>query len=266
MPTQASPAGDPDTAAIRSISRAISVLQAINRTGALSLTDIARQCGLPYPTANRIVQALVHEGLIERKGGRKLYSPTGLVQSLSVGYQGLDTLVAGARPLMEGLTRDILWPVSFVTRVGTTMVVRDSTHSLTSLTFNNYFPGFTLPILGCASGLVYLAFASDHDRALIIRGLKAAGDVDEQVLMMFESGYLTDKIRADGFAVLSRNWHTLNPGKTSSIALPLFRGDELVGALTLIYFATAMSVADAGRKLLPELLATVRKIELAWKR
>lgn len=50
---------------IRAISRGIVVLQLINRQGSATLMEIARGARLPYPTACRIVQTLVHEGLIE---------------------------------------------------------------------------------------------------------------------------------------------------------------------------------------------------------
>jgi IclR family mhp operon transcriptional activator len=52
---------------IRSISRAIAVLQAINRQGSMSLMGIAKTAEVPYPTACRIVQTLLFEGLINTK-------------------------------------------------------------------------------------------------------------------------------------------------------------------------------------------------------
>jgi IclR family mhp operon transcriptional activator len=66
---------------IRSISRCISVLQAINRAGDLSLMEIAKRAKVPYPTACRIVQTLLHEKLIEREPTRKHYRPTALIRS-----------------------------------------------------------------------------------------------------------------------------------------------------------------------------------------
>ena len=56
---------------IRSISRALHVLQAINQHGALTMTQISQIVKLPYPTACRIVYTLVGEGVIERETSRK---------------------------------------------------------------------------------------------------------------------------------------------------------------------------------------------------
>ena len=49
---------------IRAITRGLSVLQAINRGGSITMMEIARSSQVPYPTACRIVQTLLHEGMI----------------------------------------------------------------------------------------------------------------------------------------------------------------------------------------------------------
>ena len=68
---------------IRSVSRSIAVLRAINQRGSLSMMEIARTASVPYPTACRIIQTLLHEGLVEQEPSRKNYRPTALVQSLA---------------------------------------------------------------------------------------------------------------------------------------------------------------------------------------
>lgn len=232
---------------IRSISRSIAVLQAINRQGSLSLMEVARSAGLPYPTACRIIQTLMHEGLIECEPMRKRYRATALVQSLSAGFRDSGRLLAEARPRIVELTRQIGWPISVATHVGASMMVRDSTHTLTSLTFNNYAPGYTVPILESASGHAYLAYADDMERQTIMETLEQL-EGPSDMLAMFKSGLLVRRIREDGFATRDRNVHTANPGKTSSISVPVFDQGRVVAALTLVFFATAMPMAEAVRR------------------
>jgi len=234
---------------IRSISRSISVLQAINRAGDLSLMEIAKRAKVPYPTACRIVQTLMHENLIEREPTRKHYRPTALVQSLSSGFQVRSRLVAVARKHIVSLTHQHGWPVSLATRVGQSMVIRDSTHSLTSQTFNNYYPGYTLPILECAAGKAYLAYAGDDEREMIIRGIRDS-DVkcDGLTMKLLESGALVDDIRKAGYAAKGRNRYTETPGKTSSIARPIFDSEGVVGSIVLIFFSSAMKIGDAAAR------------------
>jgi IclR family mhp operon transcriptional activator len=233
---------------IRSISRCIAVLQAINRAGDLSLMEIAKRAKVPYPTACRIVQTLLHEKLIEREPTRKHYRPTALIQSLSNGFQARSELVAVAREHIVSLTKLHGWPVTVATRVGQSMVIRDSTHALTSMTFNLYHPGYTLPILECAAGKAYLAYADDDEREMIIREIRNSGECDHLTLKMLESGDLLNDVREAGYAVKGRNRYTENPGKTSSIARPIFGPDGVVGSIVLVFFSSTMKIDAAVAK------------------
>ena len=124
-------------APIRSLVRGLEVLQTINREGSLTLTRICKLTGLPYPTVFRIMQTLIAEGFVESEPARKWYRPTILAKTLSSGFPEESRLVAVARPYIVELTEKFAWPISITTRVGNMMMVRDSTHSLTSLTLSN---------------------------------------------------------------------------------------------------------------------------------
>lgn len=246
---------------IRSVTRSIAVLRAINRAGSLSMMDIAQQSKVPYPTACRIVQTLLYEGIIEREPTRKHYRPTAMVQSLSSGFQDHSRVAAVARPHIVALTKKHLWPLLVATRVGQSMMVRDSTHSLTSLSFNNYHPGDTFPLLECASGRAYMAFAEDEERAGILESIQELGtEIDPHTLSLFTSGILLDEIRATGYAARGRNRFTSTPGKTSSIAAPLFEHGVVCGALTLVFFASAMKMDEAIRRYAEDVVSTARHI------
>lgn len=244
---------------IRAVSRSIAVLQCINRHGSLSLMEIARWVDLPYPTTFRIIQTLLHEGLVECEPSRKHYRATQLVQTLSVGYRETGNLLARTRPHIVALTRKVSWPISLVTHVGQTMMVRDSTHSETSLSFCNYEPGFTLPMLECASGHAYLAHVPDADRLSMLAGLEAL-ERRSHMLEMFKGERLVQRIREDGYATCDRNPHSAVPGKTSSIGVPIFEGSRVVGALSLVFFASAMPMAEAVRRYVEDLKACAASI------
>ena len=73
---------------IRAITRGLAVLQAVNQHGSLTMMEIAQSSKVPYPTACRIVQTLVHEGMLEREPGRKTYRATSSVLTLASGFMG----------------------------------------------------------------------------------------------------------------------------------------------------------------------------------
>lgn len=246
---------------IRAITRGLSVLQAINRGGSITMMEIARTSRVPYPTACRIVQTLLHEGMIEREPARKRYRATALVQSLASGYHDESRLVAVARPHIEALCEQLLWPISITSRVGAHMMVRDSTHTKTSLTLNNYYPGFTLPIMECSSGKAYMAFCDDDEREQLLEGLRTIeGAAEKMATLLLSNDSLLREIRTKGFATQSRNAYTANPGKTSSIAVPLFRDGKVAGSIVLIFFAVAMPMEKAIAQFLEPLKQTARAI------
>ena len=138
------------------------------------------------------------------------------------------------------------------------MVIRDSTHALTTLTFNHYHPGFTLPILECAAGLVYLAHVTGAERQDLIRALKLLPRrANAHVLDLIENGSLAQDVRRQGYATRGYNQFTNNPGKTSSIAVPVLdRQGAVLGAITLAFFASATRMNDAVAQFVEPLIAT----------
>jgi IclR family mhp operon transcriptional activator len=251
---------------IRSLSRGIAVLQAINRGRSLSMMEIASASEVPYPTACRLVQTLVYEGLIEREPSRRRYRPTALSQTLSHGFQGHAALVEAARPHIVELTRQVGWPISLTTHVGHSMVVRDSTHALTALTFSYYYPGYAVPVLECAAGLAYLSHIPAAERDSILRTLKLLpGSAASHVIKLFEEDGLADRIHARGYAARINNQFTNNPGKTSSIAVPILDDGDIAGAITLAFFSSATVMSEATRQFLDPLRQTAEAISADLK-
>lgn len=254
-------AGTDKDGSIRAIVRGLRVLQEINRGGSITMMQICRQAGIPYPTACRIIETLIKEGMVEREPARKRYRATALVRTLSVGFQDEDALVAVARPHIVALCHRHNWPISITTRVGHSMMVRDSTHKLTSLTLHNYSPGYTLPIIECSTGKAYLAFCEEAERDAILSGLKRLdGPAERLAGLLLHDDTMLSGIRAKGYATQARNAYTAVPGKTSSVAVPIIKDGAIKGALGLIFFAAAMPMQRAEALFAEDLKATAQAI------
>lgn len=246
---------------IRSVQRAITILQIVNRGKSLSLIEIANASEIPYPTTCRILLTLVHEGLVEREPGRKRYRPTPLVQTLSHGFQGHGRLIEAAAPHMADLTRIVGWPVSLTTHVGAKMVIRHSTHAMTSMTFNTYHPGYSIPILECAAGQTYLAHAPVFERESLLNSLELMQrEGTAYPLQLLREEETVAALRQKGYATRRNNAFTENPGMTSSIAVPLLSDEGLEGALTLVFFSKAYGMKDAVEQFEAPLKACARAI------
>ncbi len=246
---------------IRSVCRALDIIKTINRLRSPTLTEISNATSLPYPTAFRIVQTLIHEGVIEQEPFRKRYRATELVKSLSFGFQEDDRLVAAAEQPMHDYTIEHLWPITLVVRVGNRMMVKHATHQLTTQTFINYYPGYTFPLLDCASGRAFLAFCEDDERETVLNGLQGQqAAIQTMGLQMVEQGSLLGQIRDAGYATMARTQFNETPGKTSSFAVPIFSEGQLKAALTLTFFANAMQMDDAIARYFKPLKDVAQKI------
>ncbi|UAJ09111.1 IclR family transcriptional regulator domain-containing protein [Glacieibacterium megasporae] len=172
-----------------------------------------------------------------------------------------------ARAHIVELTRLIDWPVSVVTRVGKQMMVRDSTSTITSLTFNNYYPGWQVPLLSSASGRVYFAHASAQERAELLKQYATDSQgLDNLIIREFRDGDAVAKIVEAGYAAVARTAYSANPGRTSSIAVPLFENGVPLGSLALVFFAQAASMSKAIERLLEPLRRTALAIQADLER
>jgi len=252
---------DSKTSPVRALSRGLAVLQAINRGPSLTMMEIARAAQVPYPTASRLVHTLLLEGLVEQEPDRKRYRPTALVQTLANGYMGEAHLTKLARQHIVALTREVKWPITLTSRVGHSVVIRDSTHSLTTLTFNAYYPGYAMPVLESAAGVAMLSFMDDAERAELFLSMeRLPAVIDNPVYDLFMKEGLAQETRARGYAVRAFNMFTANPGKTSSIAVPILQDDKAIGALTLAFFANSVKMQDAEREFTPPMIETAANI------
>ena len=231
---------------IRAISRGLSVLKVINRKGTANLTEISRETEIPYPTVCRIVTTLLQEEMIEREPNRKRYRPTAMVQSLAVGYQQENSLVTVARQTLEQLCSELVWPISLATRIGSCMALLDSTHHMTSLTLSHYYPGFTMPITECATGRAYLAYCDQESREQILNNLKTVEFMAHGLInpARYDEPFW-QAVRDKGYAVQAHNRFSSDPGKTSSIAVPILSNGIVVASIAVIFFRSSLSLDEA---------------------
>lgn len=254
---------------IRSVSRTLAVLKLINRHDGISMKFIAESIGVPYPTAVRIVRTLIFEGMVRRDDKKMLYRVAPLAKSLSCGIKSSDKMVSAARPLMTKITNDLGWPVVLGRRVGAYIVIEDSTHELTTQTFSEYAPGFTLPLQSSASGLLYLAHCSEELRASILEELKTRfmDDPLSSAKSFFNpSKEAFEEIRSQGYAIYWQNPYTKDPGKTSAFAVPIFLNEKMIGTLALVYFSSAMNAQQAVESFYKRLSQAADKISIKLKK
>lgn len=245
---------------IRAITRSMAALQAINRHGSLSLTQISRAIKVPFPTTCRIVQTLLYEGFVEQVPSRKRYRPTLMVETLACGFQGNDELIRIARPHIVKLARRLGWPITISIRVGRNMIIRDVAGAYTPITFDDYYASFALPALDSACGKLSMAFARHEDRKSILNWMRSSPDTDKKHLETAERNLGTERILEQGFAIQESNDCKFEPTETGSIAVPIFKDGQFEAAMALTFRTSAMRGDEALRKYLDDLAETGKLI------
>ncbi len=245
---------------VRSLERGLALLVAMNRRKLASVAELAQDVRLPRPTVYRLLDTLSRTGFVARESATDRYRPTHGVRALSDGFVDDEWIGEIAAPLMAEFTRDHVWPVSLFTFEAGKMLVRDTTHHLSSLSIDYGMVGRRMGMLRTAGGLAYLAFCPDNERKAILGLLALSDDPEDQPAHENQRLSATlQAIRLKGYAVQDR---VINP-KTASISVPIKAGRRIHGCVSLIYIASALTLRDVERDLLAPLRAMTAKLARA---
>lgn len=246
------------TKPIRTATRILAVLVAVNRRSRATLTQVASDVSLPVPTTLRLLRSLVSEEYIERDAADGRYQPTARVSLLSCGFDEEAWVAKTARPLLEKLGDEIRWPISLATPLGVRMSVRVNTDKSSPLAVRRYAIGFTVPMLGSAAGRVYLAYCDPAQRSMLLDALRHSDDEDDHIARDRE----TVKTLLTG---IRRSGHTFHhvPRRVSdltTLAVPVLAGERVIGCIVVRFARSAVSDATALKQFLAPLQATAAAI------
>ncbi|MCY1337967.1 Pca regulon regulatory protein [compost metagenome] len=239
---QASPAG------IEPISRALRVLEALNRRPLTTIADLHDDTGLPRPTLVRLLQALMVDGYVTQVSRTAGYRLAARVLALTSGYHPRDLLVDVAQPLMDRFTRQHKWPLYLATPEEMTMWVRYSTAPLTSIA-PDHISGYAyrISLLVSALGKAYLASCPSAERRLLIAPLLGKPDSEDgQVRDQAAVDAMLREVRRKGYATTC----SFLGDRGRGIAVPLREGRSVVGAISMRHFRSALSEAEVAKRFL----------------
>ncbi|WP_267210082.1 DNA-binding transcriptional regulator [Chelatococcus asaccharovorans] len=245
--------------AIRSIERAMTVLQEMNMQPYTSIAHLHARTGLPKATLVRILQTLEGLGYVEndpRLGG---YQVSALVGSLSSGFHKEPMVVEAGRPWAVAITRKYQWPVSISLLDRDAVVVRFSTVPDSSMSPFHKTVNMRLALLTRGMGLAYLAFTPKEEFDLIIEILRRSQDPEDSLAHNpARLNQLIEKVRQRGYA--SRVRH-VEPRNSNTIAVPIMNdAGRVVASLGLTYFTAAFSEAEACERYVAVLKSTSTEI------
>ncbi len=235
---------------LKSARRVLDVLVALNRAPTTSIRDLHAATGIPKPTLVRILETLVAAGFVARDANRGGYQVTSAVTNLSAGFHGEPMVVEVAAPLARALTAEILWPVAVATLDVDAMVVRYSTIPDSPLAHVHTTLNKRLSLVARAHGWAYLAFCPEDERRILLEMVSRSPAPEDRVARSAKTiAEVLREVRTNGHAVRDP---AVDP-QTSTMAVPVMRGDRVVATVGATFFAKAVTRADAARDLAPRL-------------
>ncbi|VTN54689.1 DNA-binding transcriptional activator MhpR [Klebsiella pneumoniae] len=167
---------------VRGLSRGLLLLKLLNKfDGGATPGLLAEFSGLHRTTVRRLLETLQEEGFVRRSRSDDSFRLTINVRQLSDGFRDEHWISALATPLLGELLREVQWPTDITTLDVDAMVVRETTHRFSRLSFHRAMVGRRLPLLLTASGLTWLAFAPDAERDAIVSMLAARPEAEYQL-------------------------------------------------------------------------------------
>ncbi|MCB1755561.1 MAG: DNA-binding transcriptional activator MhpR [Gammaproteobacteria bacterium] len=249
---------------VRGLARGLTLLNTLNRlpVGATP-AHLAELTGIHRTTVRRLLETLIEEGYVHHSVSDGSYRLARRVRELSDGFCDEHWISSIAAPLLMELLQEVIWPTDLCTLDVDAMLVRETTHRFSRLSFHRSMVGRRLPLLQTAIGLAYLAFCPAKERQELIQLLESRDDREGEIAR--DKKTLNDLImrtQRKGYAENYMRWH--QEKRIASIALPIYLGGRVSASLNVIYFAEAMSIEQAAEKYLPAMRRTTRGIEEAY--
>ncbi len=236
---------------IRSLSRGLDILTILNKKDSASASEISEALRMPRSSVYRILETLVRKGFIYQHKSDKRFRLTDKIGTLSNGYTEEDHMANISRHYLEKFTKKFHWPATLATLSGLSIVVRENTDLQSPYAVEQFSIGYTMPILGSASGFCILAFMKNDDRKLLIDILLSSegGNLDEYDQMSIQKEL--KMVKENGYAVKIR---TRRYTDQTAISVPIINSKSLIkGALTVRYSTSAYDLEDAIKLFLPNL-------------
>ena len=239
------------TRPIRALTRGLDALTVLNLRDGATVSEVAQEIRLPRTTVYRILETLCNAGFVFRDTADERYRLTILVRGLSDGFDDEAWISQIARPSINDLCRDIVWPVSIATLSGMTMLVRESTDHSSPMALERFPVGFRTPLLTTAAGCVYLANTRPPQSDTLIDSLARSNKEDDKpARARAELQRALAEIKATGYATSSRTRRLVDE---ISLSVPVLLHDRALASLTVRFAASVVPLKIGVERFFPNL-------------
>lgn len=246
------------------LARGLYLLELVNKTYPVRVSELVDISGLPKPTVSRILSTLAREGYITKTASTGCYVPTSQVSGLSDGLGHTEWIYEVVAPELDRLASIIQWPSDFAIFQGRGMSIQYSTRKTAPL--NDFPPPINvsnIPMFDSDFGRAVLAWASESQRTSILQALSKfyrttePGALRSDVLIQE-----LEETRRRGYAVRGKRFRFVG---SNTVAVGVVLESRCIGAFNVLCKANVMNEAEIPRLYLEEMTKTARRISNALK-
>jgi IclR family mhp operon transcriptional activator len=247
------------TRPIRALMRGLDALAVLNRRNGATVSEVAAEIRLPRTTTYRVLETLCTAGYIYRDTADDRYRLTIRVRGLSDGFDDEAWINLAARPILNELGREIVWPVAISTLSGTSMMVRETMDHRSPLVIEHFAAGHRIPLLASAAGRAYLAWCSAEQREMLVDILsRSAREEDKLAKNPGELARILAETRSQSYAATIR---AKRVSDEISLAVPVRVDDRVLACLTVRFSAASVPMKIALERFLPRLESAAERLQ-----
>ncbi|MCW2248623.1 IclR family mhp operon transcriptional activator [Azospirillum fermentarium] len=247
---------------VQGLSRGLAVLHAISRTanGCATIGDLSTVTGLHRTTVQRLLKTLETEGYVRRSASDGSYRLAHKIRQLGDGFTDDEWISEIAAPVLGELLQKLIWPSDLCTIDGTSMLVRETTHRFSPLSFHRAMVRQRMPVLSTAAGRAYLAHCGPEEREEILRMVVAGGGEQAAIARNRPAvERIIERVHRQGYASNDGEW--TEQSKVGALALALGHRGRVLGAINVVFLKKAVTIEQAAERYLPPLRAAVARID-----
>ncbi|OUL99478.1 helix-turn-helix domain-containing protein [Variovorax sp. JS1663] len=254
---------------VRSVSRALTLMRALQARGKATLAELQRETALPKPTLLRLLHTLEQERAVWRAEGDGLWRPALQLVPTRILSPAHQRLIEVAMPVLEALRARIVWPSDLAVRDGSGMRLLETTRRNSGLAVNRDEIGLAIGMLRSAVGRAYVAYCPAPERGRLARRLAreskcapeaVAAEMEAIRLAVHRRGYATRHPRFGGHDEAIERFDD----QLAAIAVPVLHGGEVLASINIVWLKRFDAQGRIVARHLAQLKAGAASIAAAW--
>jgi len=255
---------------VRSVTRTLLVMQALQRLQAASLATLQVECQLPKPSLLRLLHSLESQRFAWRAAGDGLWRPAFELRPTPILKPAHMRLIDAAMPVLENLRRSVVWPSDLAVRDGSIMLLLETTRRSSGLSVNRDQIGQRIDLLRSAVGKAWIAGSAPAEIDRIVRAVARPSGMDP-VAVRRRITEIRDDFNRKGFAEREPGFGGHDEpidrfdDQLAAISVPVIGRSNVIGAINIVWLKRFDTTAALQGRHLQELRTAAERIGQRWQ-